>query len=229
LIRPLPLWWLPLLAGVLTLVTIHASYLIAAAHGHVPWCVPYIDSCTSISATGRQWPERAVFKPLMTMSALLVAATFWLGARWLQVSGDVSARAHRWLPRIALLMALCIVVYVAALGEAGGTAKVLRKAGVTLGFGLAFLGEILLLSRIAALQRAGVQPVKAGTFRALRGLVAVTLGMLSVFLSAFHAGYARMDDAFEWVFALLLNVYLIVLAVAWRASGFVLTPGMQRP
>ena len=48
---------LALITGLLPLVCVHTTYLIAASHGHVPWCVPYWDSCTSISATGRQLPE----------------------------------------------------------------------------------------------------------------------------------------------------------------------------
>lgn len=218
---------LPILAGALVLFTIHLCYLIAAQQGHVPWCVPYIDSCTSISATGRQWPERGFFKPLMTLAALLVALTFWLSAHWLTVMGDVPSRTRRVLPHIAWLLALCIVVYVAALGEAGQTAKLLRKTGVTLGFGLTFMAEILVLARMAVLQRAGVNAWRRSVFRVLFALTTLTLllGVVSVALSAFHPGYARVDDAFEWTFALLLNGWLLVYGLVWRDSRFALRPG----
>lgn len=222
------LFVLPMLAGGLVLFTIHLCYLVAAQQGHVPWCFPYIDSCTSISATGRQWPERGFFKPLMTLAALLVALTFWLSAHWLVVMGDVPSRARRVLPHIAWLMAVCIVVYVAALGEAGQTAKLLRKAGVTLGFGLTFIAEILLLARMSVLQRAGAVAWRISLFRTLFALLALTLllGVVSVVLSAFHSGYARMDDAFEWVFALLLNAWLLVYGLVWRDCRYALRPGM---
>ena len=42
-----------LVTAVAPIVFIHLTYLISAAQGYVPWCIPYIDSCTSISATGR--------------------------------------------------------------------------------------------------------------------------------------------------------------------------------
>lgn len=227
----LPLFVLPVFAGSLVLFTMHLCYLVAAAHGHVPWCIPYIDSCTSISATGRQWPERGFFKPLMTIAALCVAVSFWLSARWLALLGDAPSRTQRLLPHLAWLMALCIVTYVAALGEAGQAARLLRKTGVTLGFGLTFLAEILLLARMAALQRAGNVPWPPSRYRLLFALVALTLalGVISVLLSAFHAGYSRMDDAFEWVFALLLNGGLLVLGLAWRDSGFSLAPQLHGP
>lgn len=97
----LPLHVLPVFAGALVLFTMHVCYLVAAAQGHVPWCFPYLDSCTSISATGRQWPERGIFKPLMTIAALAVATTFWLSARWLSVLGDAPSRTQRLLPHLA--------------------------------------------------------------------------------------------------------------------------------
>lgn len=250
---PIAAWPLPLLAGSLVLFTIHVCYLIAASQGHVAWCFPYIDSCTSISATGRQWPERALFKPLMTIAALLVAVVFWLGARWLAALGDATPaalRAQRALVYIGVLMTFAIVAYTAALGEAGDTAKLLRKMGVTLGFGLTYLGEILLLARLAALRTLnanhGHAPAPATThhpvlrwqnancidprlYNILFAMLALTLflGIVSVLLSAFYAGYSRMDDAFEWAFALLLNLFLVVLALAWRASGFTLAPGLR--
>lgn len=232
-LSPLPVWWLPLAAGSLTLFTIHLSYLVAAAHGHVPWCVPYIDSCTSISATGRQWPERGLFKPLMTLSALLVALTFFLAARWLALLADARRTTRGRTPAVlawsGALMLLCIVAYTAALGEAGNTAKLLRKTGVTLGFGLTYIGEILLFARLAALHRLQAADVPPRVYRALYTVLVLTLavGVISVLLSAFHPHYHRMDDAFEWVLALLLNSWLIVLSFAWRAQGYSLQPGLS--
>lgn len=215
-------WPLPLAAGLLALFTIHLCYVIAAAHGHVPWCLPWLDSCTSISATGRQLPEKLLFRPLMMIDALLVAATLWLAGYWLRDLGDNALRTQRVLGWCGVLAALCIVFYTGALGEAGDQARLMRRIGVTLGFALTFLGELLLLARIAALRRRQPARIPAGPFRTLYGLMALflVLGVTSVLLSAFYDGYRYMDDAFEWVFALLLNLYLVALALVWRRTGF---------
>lgn len=218
----LRLWPLPLATAVLALLTIHASYLVAAAHGHVPWCLPYIDSCTSISATGRQLPEKLLFKPAMTLAALGLLATFWLAAAWLDLLGDPSPRTRRWLRVLAVAGALSSVTYLAALGEGGDSARLLRRTGATLGFAFNFLCELLVLYRVAALRHAHPAVVTPGIYRALAGTMAawIGLGLLSVGLAAFHAGYHRIDDAFEWTFALILNAFLLPLALAWRRSEF---------
>ena len=45
--------FVPVVVALLPLAAIHLCYLLAAYLGHVPWCLPYVDSCTSISAAGR--------------------------------------------------------------------------------------------------------------------------------------------------------------------------------
>lgn len=60
--RIIPLWWLALAAALSPLLTIHDTFVIAAFEGYISWCIPYWDSCTSISRTGRYW--RWEFSPL---------------------------------------------------------------------------------------------------------------------------------------------------------------------
>ncbi|MEE4110897.1 MAG: hypothetical protein V2I24_16210, partial [Halieaceae bacterium] len=70
--------------ALLPFVAVHIAYLLAADAGQVPWCNPYVDSCTSISATGRQPPASFVFKGVMLPCAMLIAVFWWLQWRWLQ-------------------------------------------------------------------------------------------------------------------------------------------------
>lgn len=64
-------------AALLPLFAIHLCYVIAAAAGHVDWCIPYVHSCASISATGRKPAEFFVFKALMLPATVLIAA-YWV-------------------------------------------------------------------------------------------------------------------------------------------------------
>ena len=217
-------WMLPAGAGAAALLAIHGSHVIAASHGHVPWCLPWIDSCTSISATGRQLPEKLLFKPLVTTAALLLAATMVIAPRTLAVPGARYALPVRMLPACGLIAMLCILAYVAALGEAGQAARLRRRAGITLGFGFVFLAEAGVVAGLAALRRAEPARVPAAYWQALYGIVVSTLalGLLSVVLSLLMRDYDRIEDAFEWIFALLLNGWLVVLGLLWRHQGVVL-------
>ena len=63
---------LPLVTGLLPILAIHISLLVAINAGVIPACFPYIEGCTSISATGRYEPASFIFKPAM-MSSWAVA------------------------------------------------------------------------------------------------------------------------------------------------------------
>ena len=78
------LGWVPHAVSPVPLVAIHSCYLLAAQNGHVPWCLPYIDSCTSISATGRHRPESLVFRAAIMPSAALMLVYWTLVERWLR-------------------------------------------------------------------------------------------------------------------------------------------------
>lgn len=55
----------PLIAGLLPIVAIHLSLLIAIDAGAIQGCNPYFEGCTSISATGRYVPASYLFRPAM--------------------------------------------------------------------------------------------------------------------------------------------------------------------
>jgi hypothetical protein len=56
--------WLPLIAGIVPFVGIHVCYVIAVKYGVLPACIPYVDGCTSISATGRYPPASFLFRAI---------------------------------------------------------------------------------------------------------------------------------------------------------------------
>jgi hypothetical protein len=51
-----------LLCGLVPLLTVHVCYVLSASAGVIPTCSPYLDGCTSISATGRHGWGYVLFK-----------------------------------------------------------------------------------------------------------------------------------------------------------------------
>lgn len=214
---PLPLWPLPLACALLFLFAIHASYLLAAASGHVAWCLPYYLDCTSISATGRQLPAKLLFKPALTLAATGLLAYWFLMRHWLRATGT-TGRRPTVMAVLGMSGALCLILYTAALGEGGDTALVLRRLGAVLGFSLSYIAQLLLT---AMLRAPSPLPSPAGVVHALWVLVVgmLVLGMASA-LSSLHPVHDRIDDAVEWILALALNVHVALTAWLWRATGF---------
>ena len=105
----------PLLIGVFPIVVINITYLVSASEGYVPWCVPYWDSCTSISATWRSGTAFFIFKATMIPAAMLLMWYWILAARKLNRFGKT---VHA-IPVIGVIGAIFLIVYTIALGAEG--------------------------------------------------------------------------------------------------------------
>ncbi len=212
----LPLWWLALAAALIPLLTTHTTYLVSAWEGHVPWCMPYWEPCTSISRTGRYGASYFIFKGTM-MPAAVLGALFWLlNGRWLRQLGARGARVA-WLAWLGVGACLGLLVYTSVLGHIGDTYFALRRAGVILYFSLTYIAQLLLSGQLRSL------PDWRQSGRRLVWLCQLTLavGILSVILQGvIPVIFDDIDDAFEWTFALLLNVHALWVAMLWRRSDF---------
>ncbi|TNC90253.1 MAG: hypothetical protein CSH49_03460 [Alcanivorax sp.] len=208
-----PLAWLAWGAALLPFLTTHISFLLAAGFEQVPWCVPYWDSCTSISATGRGQPAKYVFKLGMIPAALLTGTLWWALQRWCRQLGVATGRA---MPVVGGVAALSLVLYTLALGEVGDGFRLLRRIGVVLAFAFTFIAQVMFTRCVRELARRDGDARWHrfyGWMMRLLGLLLV-VGVVSVVLDALLAdGYDTMEDAFEWWMALLLNAYFVLVAL----------------
>jgi hypothetical protein len=214
--RSFHLWWLALAAGLLPLLTIHATFAISVLEGHVELCMPYWDSCTSISRTGRYGTSYFIFKGTMLPAALLGILFWWLNSRWLRQLG-VHSSGVAWIPWLGLVASVALGAYTMALGHEGDGFNLIRRIGVVLYFSLTFICELLVSAGLRS------HPLWKHTGMRLLNLCQITLGVgiLSVTLEgvlpAFHD---TREDAFEWILALLINLHALWLAFLWRKNRF---------
>lgn len=211
--------------ALLPLATTHGSYLLAAVHEQVPWCIPYWDSCTSISATGRELPAKYLFKLGMMTTALMTAMLWWCLWRWGRVlaesrSGTASSKPESIangmaMPIIGTAAAISLLLYTLALGEVGEGYRFLRRTGVVLAFALTFIAQVLFLRLVGALSAVPELGCLRRYYRAMLWLLVSLLlvGITSVILdAALGDRYDQMEDAFEWWMALMLNGFFIHVA-----------------
>ena len=214
--RPLSLWWLGVVCAALPLVCMHTTYVVSALQGHVEWCVPYWDSCTSISRTGRHGASYFIFKGLMIPAAVLGIGLWWLNACWLQQIAPQARKIH-WILWLGVVAGLSLLMYTLALGHAGQAFQIMRRTGVVIYFAFTFLNQLILsaaLASVPAWQKTGNAMVRWCQ-------MVLAIGILSVLISAFdYPLYKATDDAFEWTLALLLNIHALWAVWLWRQSHF---------
>lgn len=214
--RFMPLWWLGLAAGLIPLLTIHTTFVVSVLEGYTSWCVPYWDSCTSISRTGRHGTAYFIFKGTMLPEALLGILFWWLNASWLRHLGAMG-RGIDWIPWLGLIACISLAAYTLALGHTGEGFNLVRRIGVVLYLSLTYIAQLLLS---AALRD---HPTWALTGQRLLWLCELILavGVLSVILDAVVPDiHEQLENAFEWVFALLLNIHALWVAFLWKQSRF---------
>ncbi len=214
--RYIPLWQLALAAALIPFLTIHVTFAVAVLEGYISWCIPYWDSCTSISRTGRYGTAYFIFKGAMLPAALLGVLFWWLNSLWLQQLG-APGRGQFWIRWLGLVACVALAAYTLALGHEGEGFNLIRRIGVVLYFSLTYIAQLLISSALRD------HPRWHQSGQRLLWLSGVTLavGILSVILTvAVPDLYSQVDDAFEWVLALLINLHALWVALLWRQSSF---------
>ncbi|MBI1733296.1 MAG: hypothetical protein HYR49_11100 [Gammaproteobacteria bacterium] len=206
--------WLALICGGGQILAINLAYVLAAHAGHVPWCLPYWDGCTSISATGRHLPEAVLFKAAMLPLALCVIFYWRAMGRFLVSAGATAGATGRRMQWTGISAALLLTGYLLMLGIDGATARGLRHALVVLSFALTFIAQALVTAAVRRCATAGraISPEwMPGALLLLSG-VTLLLGLGNVLLEALDLHTGRAEDAIEWNLAVLLDLHF---ALTW--------------
>jgi hypothetical protein len=220
--------WLPLIVGIVPFVGIHICYAIAIEHGYAQACIPYIDGCTSISATGRYPPANLLFRAIELPFAALLVVLWSLTVRWLKALAPDFGRGLY----VAILVAgisgsLALIVYTTFLGTQEPFYGFMRRFGVY----IYFLGITLAQLFVAlSLRRAR-----------LRFLGRIPTAMLWLCLSPFALGILNLvqksvlpyetadalENSIEWVASSMMQAWYVLLYLAWRRSGFEIAVSAQ--
>lgn len=209
--------WYAWLTVLLPLVAVHLAYALSAAAGHVEWCMPYWDGCSSISRAGRFGLANHLFKALMLPHAAQLMGFWALCWLWLRsLRPDAPHRVHAVLV-LGLVAALFLVLYATFLGVEGPTYQWLRRYGITVFFAFSVLAQMCVIALLQPIPR--VPPALRKTMLVLAALL-LGLGLASIPLQHLAADTDAAMDALEWNYALLMVLFYGLIGLAWRATGF---------
>ncbi|MDZ7643627.1 MAG: hypothetical protein U5K76_04960 [Woeseiaceae bacterium] len=216
---------LPLVTGLLPIVAIHLSYVIAIVYDRLPACVPYLAGCTSISGTGRYPPASYLFKAVMLPQSVLLLA-FWLfTVAWLRAlerSTGSHARPGAGIGAMGAASALALVLYVTFLGTEEPFYEFMRRFGIYLYFLFLILSQLTLAVRVRSLAMRLDNATLLQIARAQWLLAAVpfVLGILNLVLKAILDDADASENIIEWIVALAMQVHILLNFWSWRLTGF---------
>ena len=219
---------LPLATGLLPLLTVFTCYAIAIETAGLPSCNPFLDGCTSISATGRHPPASFLFRAVMLPQSMLLAGYWLASVAWYRSMSEALGRARNSGAAIAffgVIGALFLVPYVTFLGTEEPFYEFMRRYGVYLYFLLNVVAQIMLATRSLPLVRAAGMPLLIVLVRGQLVLswLPFALGALNLVLKATLENADAAENRIEWFFALFMQAYFLISYFTWRATRFSLS------
>ncbi len=214
--------FIPVITAVVPAVAVHVCYLLAAQMGHVPWCFSYIDSCTSISAVGRNSPESHVFRAAIIPSGVFMMMYWRLNYEWFKTLNSQTSIRNRSMLYCGIIASIGVILYATVLGSIGEEYHLQRRLGVTTFYIFTFLAQLIMTLQIGGVAKRQPTLVSARVYRSLMAICATVpiLGLANILSWAFYEGYASIDDAIAWTVTLFILAYFFVTYFAWKQSGF---------
>ena len=216
-----PLYWLPLIVGLLPTLLVCITYLVSASHELVPWCLPIVDGCTSVSAASRSPPAIFLFRAVMLPISLLLMIYWVFSLAWLrQMCIGIGKQPSFWMAATGFTGAVLLAMYITFLGSEGATYQLLRRFGASLSYGLTFIAQLVQVYWLTTLRReSAVNPAWLPITLFWLAMVMLIAALASVTISGIAPSYEYNNIA-EWSFTLMLNVHFVLCAWGWRESGF---------
>lgn len=219
---PIPLWPLPLIAGLLPAV----GSLIALAYSiHlqlIPACNPFIDGCVSVSRAARYDLSNHIFRAMTLSGAALQGLTWILVAHWLRPIAPKHQRSLRFVPWLGLIAAIALIAYGTFLGTEGQAYRWLRAYGTVIYFGFTCIAMILAggaIREAAGGKRIAV-PLRSDV--ALLGFAGalLALGIANAILGPMFDAQMKdkIENITEWWGSLIFTLVFMAIAAVWRRN-----------
>ena len=214
------LWPRPLLAGLLPLVATVIASLLSIRLGLVPECNPFFEGCVSISRAARHNLPNILFRALLLPAAVLQAICWLLCPGWLRTLGAAPDRWQRALPTLGVAAGVFLVLYGTFLGTEGEGYRWMRRYGVVFYFGLTCIGMLIVSGQMQRRLLGGW--LERGIALALCAMLPL-LGLAHVLLPLWWPEPLTKDaleNITEWWGGAIFTAFFVVLAWAWRSTGF---------
>jgi hypothetical protein len=201
---------LPLIVGLVPVIGVTSAYWLNVRAGVLPGCMPLLDGCTSISATGRYMPGSMPFRAVLLPQAAFLTVLWWIGIGWLKQVMPASRARHLILVS-GIVGAVALVAYVTFLGTRQPFYEFMRHFGIY----FYFLG-----TAIAQIVLTAAMPHSRLRFAMLWVIgTPFVLGLLNWAQKLWLSDSDIFENSIEWIAALLMQVWFVLLYFAWRKSG----------
>ena len=210
---------LAILVITLPLLASNGAYLLSAYEGFVPWCMPYIDGCTTISQAGRSGNTIFFYRAVVFPYSVLLIL-FWLySTSWLELLHGHTTKIARIIFWLGLAGSIALLIYIDFLGTTGEMNRFMRRIGAMLYFTLTPLAQLLMLNQHYNILRkkpeASINP-KVLQYQLIIILLMLIIAAISILLFVTDNITYEIENIVEWNFQLLLTLYFSGMIIIWK-------------
>ena len=214
--------YLPLIAGILPLIAMFGAFWLGVHNDVVPACIPFVDGCTSISATGRKPPGSFLFRAMMLPHAVVLLALWYFTVAWLRsLQTDERSAPSRAILVSGIVGAIALIVYVTFLGTKEPIYEFMRRTGIYFGFLGIALAQLFTAIDLVRISKYAARAQLCRSAKTMLGICLATfaLGVINVVFKMTLADADAMENRIEWIAAVLMQCYFFVMYFAWRDTG----------
>ena len=220
--QPRTLAWI---ITILPFLITNIVFIVSAYEGYIPWCIPNLDGCVSISKAARNGSALFIFRAVMIAYGVLLI-WFWIYVRqWLDHLYGYRTAVATSILWLGVIGALSLIVYVDFLGTSGEFNRFMRRFGILIYFICIPLAQILLLRqhyRILPSLPKGRLPRKLLQYQLYIILLMLFVGALSGAMEVMYIKTDESENIAEWNLALLMQLYFLLMVFLWKDYRFYL-------
>lgn len=223
---------LALIITIFPLLISNVVYLLSAYEGFIPWCIPYVDGCTTISKAARSGNSIFLFRATMIVYGILLI-WFWIYVRhWLDQLYGHTTNIARFILWLGVVGSLFLIVYIDFLGTTGEVNRFMRRYGILIYFVCTPIAQILLLRQhyniLPSLQKGIIKPRFLHYQLALIILMLI-IGSISGALDLTYTKTYESENIVEWNLALLMQLYFLGIFFIWKDYKYYLKNDSDSP
>ena len=221
--------FLPLLAGLAPLIAAYSAFGIGVLAGVLEPCIPFIDGCHSISATGRKPPGSFLFRAVMLPQAVILLLTWYFTIYWLKSLNPGFSRGTRIAIHVSsIISALALVSYVTFLGTREPFYEFMRRFGIYFFFIGTVLVEILVAVALIRMRYVLENPRLKRLTQAMLALCLIpfVLGAVNFYLKATLENPDQAENVIEWIVATMMHIYLLLMFRMWQITKYAVSPSV---
>ncbi len=205
---------LSLIIFLLPTFTVIVSYLLSLSFEYVPFCIPNIDGCTSISRTGRYYPVNVFFKLSLFLSGFLVFFYWYKNFIFFKKYKFVLMNYAFILSIISIIF---LFLYLIFLGESSYY-KFFRKVGIFIYILFSIISELFL--SIIYYKTIKINRFLNTFFIKFKLNLSIILIVLAIILFPLMVmkinNISELRNMISWNYFLLIQVNFLITFLIWN-------------